>query len=84
MDRVRCGEIEVELDNLRALVPLVAKEDEERAHNLALSIGQYYFTVLFSRERRRRAVTLCGGPGHAFTRPGLVARHARTPAPPAW
>ena len=48
MDRVRCGEIEVELDNLRALVPLVAKEDEERAHNLALSIGQYYFTVLFS------------------------------------
>jgi non-specific serine/threonine protein kinase len=50
MDRVRSGEIEVELDNLRALVPLVAKEDEERAHKLALSIGQYYFTVNVSRE----------------------------------
>jgi predicted ATPase/DNA-binding SARP family transcriptional activator len=50
MDRVRSGEIEVELDNLRTLVPLVAKEDEERAHQLALSIGQYYFTVHVSRE----------------------------------
>jgi non-specific serine/threonine protein kinase len=50
MDRVRSGEIEVELDNLRALVPLVAKEDEERAQQLALSIGQYNFAVHVTRE----------------------------------
>jgi predicted ATPase/DNA-binding SARP family transcriptional activator len=50
MDRVRSGEIEVELDNLRALVPLVAKEDEERAQQLALSIGQYNFAVRVTRE----------------------------------
>jgi tetratricopeptide (TPR) repeat protein len=50
MDRVRCGEIEVEVDNLRALVPLVAQEAEEQAQQLVCSIGQYYFAAHASRE----------------------------------
>ena len=45
MDRRRCGEIEVELDNLRAFVPLVASEAEEQAQELVCSIGQYFYAV---------------------------------------
>jgi predicted ATPase/DNA-binding SARP family transcriptional activator len=45
MDRACAGEIEVELDNLRALVPLVAADAEEQAQLLACSIGHYYYAV---------------------------------------
>jgi predicted ATPase/class 3 adenylate cyclase len=45
MDRDRCGVIEVELDNLRAFVPLVAGEAEEQAQQLVCSLGQYYYAV---------------------------------------
>ena len=50
MDRVRSGEIEMELDNLRAMVPLVALQDEERAHQLVLSICRYYYAVQTTRD----------------------------------
>jgi predicted ATPase/DNA-binding SARP family transcriptional activator/class 3 adenylate cyclase len=45
MDRACSGEIEVELDNLRALVPLIAEDAEEQAQQLACSIGHYYYAV---------------------------------------
>jgi predicted ATPase/DNA-binding SARP family transcriptional activator len=50
IDRARSGEIEVELDNLRALVPLVAEEAEEQAQQLACSIGHYYYAVHAPRD----------------------------------
>jgi predicted ATPase/class 3 adenylate cyclase len=49
-DRVRSGEIEVELDNLRALVPLIAEHAEERAQQLVCSIGRHYYAVHASRD----------------------------------
>jgi predicted ATPase/DNA-binding SARP family transcriptional activator len=50
VDRKRAGEIQVELDNMRALVGLVAQEDEEQAQQLACSIGHYYYTVQAPRD----------------------------------
>lgn len=50
MDRKRSGEIEVELDNLRALVPLVAEQAEEQAQQLACSIGHHYYAVHAPRD----------------------------------
>jgi predicted ATPase/DNA-binding SARP family transcriptional activator len=47
VDRERAGEIQVELDNLRALVELVA---EEQAQQLACSIGHYYYAVQAPRD----------------------------------
>jgi predicted ATPase/class 3 adenylate cyclase len=44
-DRDKSGEIEVELDNLRALVPLIAPLDEERAQQLVCSIGRHYYAA---------------------------------------
>ena len=51
MDRARSGEIEVELDTLRELVPLLAPHAVEQAQQLACSIGRYFYTVHTSRER---------------------------------
>jgi predicted ATPase/DNA-binding SARP family transcriptional activator len=50
VDRKRAGEIQVELDNLRALAELVAAEAEEQAQHLACSIGHYYYTVRSPRD----------------------------------
>jgi predicted ATPase/DNA-binding SARP family transcriptional activator len=62
VDRKRAGEIQVELDNLRALVDLVAEEAEEQAQQLACSIGHYYYSVQTPRdavdELSRHAVEL--------------------------
>jgi predicted ATPase/class 3 adenylate cyclase len=51
MDRTRSGEIEVELDTVRALVPHLAQDATEQAQQLACSIGRYYYTVHTSHER---------------------------------
>jgi predicted ATPase/class 3 adenylate cyclase len=50
-DRETSGEIEVELDNLRALVPLIAVHDENRAQQLVCSIGRHYYAALASSDR---------------------------------
>ena len=49
-DRVRSGETEVELDNLRAMIPLIAEHSEERAQQIVCSIGRHYYTVHASRD----------------------------------
>ena len=50
-DRETSGEIEVELDNLRAMVPLIARHDENRAQQLVCSIGRHYYAALASSDR---------------------------------
>jgi ATP/maltotriose-dependent transcriptional regulator MalT len=50
MDRLRSGEIENELDNLRALVPIVAAVAEENAQELVCSIGHHYYAVHAPRD----------------------------------
>ena len=50
-DRETSGEIEVELDNLRALVTLIAPHDENRAQQLVCSIGRHYYAALASSDR---------------------------------
>ena len=50
-DRETSGEIEVELDNLRALVTLIAPHDESRAQQLVCSIGRHYYAALASSDR---------------------------------
>ena len=50
VDRKRAGEIQVELDNLRALVEQVAADAEEQAQQLACSIGHYYYAVRSPRD----------------------------------
>jgi predicted ATPase/class 3 adenylate cyclase len=42
-DRSRSGEIEVELDNLRAMIPLLANPAEERAQQIVCSIGRHFY-----------------------------------------
>jgi predicted ATPase/class 3 adenylate cyclase len=49
-DRERSGEIEVELDNLRTIVPLVAEENEELAQQLVCSIGRHFYAVNLSQD----------------------------------
>ena len=49
-DRVRSGEIEVELDNLRAMIPLIVGVAEERAQQLVCSIGRHYHGMQASRD----------------------------------
>ncbi len=49
-DRVRSGEIEVELDNLRAMIPLIVGVAEERAQHVVCSIGRHYYAVQASRD----------------------------------
>jgi predicted ATPase/DNA-binding SARP family transcriptional activator len=50
MDSTRSGEIEVELDNLRDLIPVVADAAQEQAQQLACTIGQYHRAVKSSRD----------------------------------
>ncbi len=45
MDRLRVAEISDELDNLRALVPMLAASHPDLAQQLACSIGRYYYAV---------------------------------------
>jgi predicted ATPase len=52
-DRERSGEIEVELDNLRTIVPLVATEDEELAQQIVCSIGRHFYAVTVSHDAVR-------------------------------
>jgi predicted ATPase/class 3 adenylate cyclase len=49
-DRERSGEIEVELDNLRTIVPIIAEQDEERAQLIVCSIGRHFYAVNLSRD----------------------------------
>ena len=44
------GEIEVELDNLRAMIPLIVGVAEERAQQLVCSIGRHYYGMQASRD----------------------------------
>ncbi|HEX6418983.1 MAG TPA: BTAD domain-containing putative transcriptional regulator [Acidimicrobiales bacterium] len=50
LDRKWVGEVEVELDNLKALVGLVAAEAEGQAQHLACSIGRYHYAVMAPRD----------------------------------
>lgn len=71
------GEVGVEIDNLRALVPLLADAEPERAQAIACSIGRYHdATQSFRegiRELRRYADTLTEA---TVTRVALLARLA--------
>jgi hypothetical protein len=68
MDRLRSGEISDELENLRALVPLLAGPRPELAQQLACAIGRYYYAVHTPRhsidELAQYAETLTA-PSHA-------------------
>jgi predicted ATPase/class 3 adenylate cyclase len=45
LTRTRSGEIATELDNLRALIPLIAQEAEHEAQVLVCSIGHHYYAI---------------------------------------
>ena len=45
MDRLRSAEISDELENLRALVPMLAMPRPDLAQQLACAIGRYYYAV---------------------------------------
>ncbi len=49
-DRERSGEIEVELDNLRTIVPLLAEQNEEFAQQIVCSIGRHLYAVHLSQD----------------------------------
>lgn len=45
MDRLRAGEISDELENLQALIPLLASGRPDLAQQLACAIGRYYYAL---------------------------------------
>jgi predicted ATPase len=45
LNRTSSGEIATELDNLRALIPLIAGEAEHEAQELVCSIGRHYYAI---------------------------------------
>ena len=50
MDRTRSGDLAVELDTLRGLVPLVARAAPEQAQQIACSLGRFFYTINSSRD----------------------------------
>lgn len=49
LDRLRSGQIADEMENLRALVPMLAVAQPELAQQLACTIGRFYYAVLTPR-----------------------------------
>jgi predicted ATPase/class 3 adenylate cyclase/DNA-binding SARP family transcriptional activator len=74
MDTARSGQIDVELDNLRDLIPIVADAAEEQAQQLACTIGQYYYAVKAPRERATELSRFAGSlQGSSPARVSLLA-----------